>query len=522
MGRFKFFIFGISLIIAIGSITTYWIISKTDSFGDEIISNTSDTFKDNLVSFLVTVNHSVDEINSNTDSILTDIPNMEKLNGLYSEMILSDRYLEGVALSNEKYSYIIYREKSTWATTFDINLMDSTSEWKRLNNNLEVVSEWTDVATSYLSQDNIVEIHDKLKSSQFIWNVNDSPVPELPNMLSVVFNAKDQKGSTITTGLIYNTKNISRDFVSVLKYDKPLVSILTDNRNFVTPILTTDSSSIKIYGKLRSQIENILANWHNNDSLKPSSYSFEMLNQIFWTRIVALQPRVGISGFAVTISAEDLAGMEKKQEQKYLYISILFALLSIIIFIFKLRKPKVNKEKITKLEIPTKEELLEIIGKGETEYVEFKSSLRWDYRQEIVNKVLENVILKSINAFANAKGGKLIIGVDDEMQILGLQNDFNTLKKKDADYFELHLRKLINNQYGIAFSNENLSMSFYDIDGDIICLIQIVAAESPVFLKTKNKQGAEIEKFYVRSGNASQEISSLTEINEYINIRFDK
>ena len=522
MGRFKFIIFGISLIISVGSLITYWIVSKEDSFSDEIISHTSDAFKENLNKFLDSVTLAVDELNSNTRSISEDTPDMEQLNKLYSEMILSDKYLMGIALSDEKFSYIIFREKSTWATTFDIDMTDSTSEWKRLNNKLEIVSEWTDVATSYPSKSNIKEIEERLKSSQFVWNVNDSPVPDSPNMLSIVFNTKNQKGEKIITGLIYNSLNLSRDFASVLKYEKPLVSILANNKKIVTPIITTDSSSIAVYGKLGSQIESIVENWYKSDGLKSSSFSYEKLSQIFWTRVVSLESKVGINGFAVTISAQDLAKTEQKQEQKYLYISILFALLSLIFFIFKMRKSKNTSKKIAEIEIPSTEELMGIISKGETEYVEFKSSLRWDYRQEIVNKVLENVILKSINAFANAKGGKLIIGVDDDMQILGLQNDFNTLKKQDADYFELHLRKLINNQYGIAFSNENLRMSFYNIDYKIICLIQIIAAENPIFLKTKNKQGAEVEKFYVRSGNASQEISSLTEINEYINIRFDK
>jgi hypothetical protein len=39
-------------------------------------------------------------------------------------------------------------------------------------------------------------------------------------------------------------------------------------------------------------------------------------------------------------------------------------------------------------------------------------------------------------------------------------------------------------------------------------------------VKVKNNQGKMVEKFYVRSGNSSQEITSLQEINEYINDRF--
>jgi hypothetical protein len=66
-----------------------------------------------------------------------------------------------------------------------------------------------------------------------------------------------------------------------------------------------------------------------------------------------------------------------------------------------------------------------------------------------------------------------------------------------------------------------LKISFPKINDKIICIIQIKASKNPIFLKTRNKQGNEIEKFYVRSGNASQQLSSLTDINEYVKIRFD-
>jgi hypothetical protein len=50
----------------------------------------------------------------------------------------------------------------------------------------------------------------------------------------------------------------------------------------------------------------------------------------------------------------------------------------------------------------------------------------------------------------------------------------------------------------------------------------VFAAKEPLYLKIKNKNGILEEKFYVRSGNSSQEIISIAEINEYINTRFKK
>jgi membrane protein YdbS with pleckstrin-like domain len=71
----------------------------------------------------------------------------------------------------------------------------------------------------------------------------------------------------------------------------------------------------------------------------------------------------------------------------------------------------------------------ELIAGGENQYVEFKSSLLWDYHQQKVNKNLYEPVMKNLTAFMNTTGGALLIGVDDDGRILGLEEDIKTLKK---------------------------------------------------------------------------------------------
>jgi Predicted transcriptional regulator containing an HTH domain and an uncharacterized domain shared with the mammalian protein Schlafen len=73
---------------------------------------------------------------------------------------------------------------------------------------------------------------------------------------------------------------------------------------------------------------------------------------------------------------------------------------------------------------------VQLIENGENEQIEFKSSIRYDYFRKTTNRELELVIAKTIVGFMNAKGGKLILGVDDDGNILGLEKDFKTLKHK--------------------------------------------------------------------------------------------
>jgi len=80
----------------------------------------------------------------------------------------------------------------------------------------------------------------------------------------------------------------------------------------------------------------------------------------------------------------------------------------------------------------------DLIEEGESDELEFKSSLRWDVCDGCVNKKLEEVIIKTVAAFTNSDGGTLLIGVDDDGNVLGLENDYAALGNADKDKFELH------------------------------------------------------------------------------------
>lgn len=163
--------------------------------------------------------------------------------------------------------------------------------------------------------------------------------------------------------------------------------------------------------------------------------------------------------------------------------------------------------------------LEELLAEGESEELEFKSSLRWDYKQGGVNKALERVIVKTISAFANSDGGMLIIGVDDNGNALGLENDYSSLDA-DKDKFELHLRNLLNQQLGVSFVASSIRTQFPLVNDVEICQVEVLPAKQPVLLEVKDKNGTKSEKIYVRSGNSSQELS-MSEFNQYRKGRFD-
>lgn len=147
---------------------------------------------------------------------------------------------------------------------------------------------------------------------------------------------------------------------------------------------------------------------------------------------------------------------------------------------------------------PANEEVQELILSGESDTVEFKSTLRYDLRSKEVNKKLEYVIAKTIAAFLNGEGGNLFIGVDDNQNMLGLVDDMSTLSKPSIDGLELHLVEIIKKYIGAGLIS-HVKISFPIVEDTQICRIKVSKSGKPVFTQYEGR-----EDFFVRSGCSSQ------------------
>ena len=165
-------------------------------------------------------------------------------------------------------------------------------------------------------------------------------------------------------------------------------------------------------------------------------------------------------------------------------------------------------------------QIKDIIKNGENAGLEFKSTLRFDLNQKQLNKNLEHAILKSVAAFNNTDGGLLIIGVSDDARVLGLENDYTTLKKPDKDGFELHLRAMISQAYGQHFAARRIEIFFPVLENKEVCVVKVKKGHSALYTNITDKNGVKQEKFYIRLGNSSREIEKLSDIVDYQNQRF--
>ncbi len=155
---------------------------------------------------------------------------------------------------------------------------------------------------------------------------------------------------------------------------------------------------------------------------------------------------------------------------------------------------------IAQLEDELSKDLGALIRRGEDDSLEFKSSFRYDYRLQKVNKALEAVIVKTLAGFMNTEGGSLLIGVADDGSIIGLVSDFQTLQRKDSDGYTQALMSTVAERLGTP-ACRLLRILFHRQDGKEVCRIIVTPSPVPVYAK-EDKQS----KFYIRTGSGTREM----------------
>jgi len=150
---------------------------------------------------------------------------------------------------------------------------------------------------------------------------------------------------------------------------------------------------------------------------------------------------------------------------------------------------------------------------GESSSVEYKASIRWDVDQNKINKELEKVIIKTIDGFLNFEGGTLLIGIDDNGGLIGIEKDILTLKIKNIDGFQQLLINLISEYLGAEYS-QYINITFEKVDDKFVCIVNINKAPQSVFVREKDTK-----LFYIRSGNTTKLLNS-EEAHNYIQLHW--
>jgi signal-transduction protein with cAMP-binding, CBS, and nucleotidyltransferase domain len=151
----------------------------------------------------------------------------------------------------------------------------------------------------------------------------------------------------------------------------------------------------------------------------------------------------------------------------------------------------------------------DIIRQGETEKIEFKSTLRFNIHTGKPGREIEHAALKSIAAFLNSWGGILIIGVDDKKNIIGLDAD----KFENDDRAMLHLTNMVKERIGTHVM-QFINCSVEPVESRKVMRIDVSPSNLPAYLSNNNE-----EFFYIRTGPSTTELRPSL-IYDYIDNRF--
>ncbi|MEX1177033.1 MAG: type I restriction endonuclease [Nitriliruptor sp.] len=157
-------------------------------------------------------------------------------------------------------------------------------------------------------------------------------------------------------------------------------------------------------------------------------------------------------------------------------------------------------------------------------YLEYKATFRTHTRGDAVGEVskpLETASIKTIAAFLNSRpGGTLLIGVNDDGTVHGLESDYASLRrdaKDDADVFLLHLNQAVANAVGQAAA-ANVTSEILTIDGRDLCRVHVRPSKFPVdatVTYVKNGQHEKKTQLFGRFGNATKPITDPNETEKY-------
>jgi hypothetical protein len=144
--------------------------------------------------------------------------------------------------------------------------------------------------------------------------------------------------------------------------------------------------------------------------------------------------------------------------------------------------------------------IAEIIAEGEGMHAEFKRSARWSHINGEKEKESELEVVRSLAGFMNARGGTLLIGIDDSGKVAGLNGDYKNIQKRpNRDGFQTWLTTDVLRPRLGPVAYRYLSISFEVFPQGEVCRIDARSSPEPVYVDQK--------RFFVRAHSTTQELS---------------
>jgi len=428
------------------------------------------------------------------------IPMLEDLSNV-SSIIIAD---------SEGRSYLLTRKDNVWLTRFvDRNKSEEKAWFKSWREDGSLLKEWTEKVD-----------YDARKRPWYKGAVKAGPDGKVFWTTPYVFFNKKMTG--ITAAASWSELD-APEKIQVVAYDV----CLDDIYQTVTNLHVSDNGEAFLFnekgavlqGRLgderlppratlfvpyeqlpKQNIANAIVLWKKQLDTNGDPVSFVLGQQKWWADFYPIGPENLSLRLGIVIPESDFFAF--KQRNYYVVASIAGVLLcGVLLVIFltrkytreiqKMRHRVINRENLA-------DDIRKLIEAGESESLEFKSTMRQNLKSKKPGKEIELAWLKTVVAYLNTDGGFLLFGVADDGEIVGMGPDLFL----SDDHCLRHFKNLIHQHIGIEFANM-IYFDLVELDGKVIGLVDCNPADEPAFLLNKDT-----EEFFVRSGPATIKLSS--------------
>lgn len=249
-------------------------------------------------------------------------------------------------------------------------------------------------------------------------------------------------------------------------------------------------------GDYRSARDYAVQHWLSNDVAVNAPVNFRINGTDWWAGFSPLRNEVQLNWLAILLPESHIMDAVQDRWSNLGLIALGILLSGLCMAAVMVRKYSFQLKDLPQNAIRQESFLHDIaalIKAGESANAEFKSTVRKNLQTGKNGKEIELAWLKSVSAFMNSDGGIIIIGVNDNGTITGLEAD----EFANHDKCLLHCKNLLNTHIGAEVSRY-IHVRIGTIEEMDIVAIECERVRRPVFLRVGKN-----EDFYIRSGPSS-------------------
>ncbi|QJB54933.1 ATP-binding protein [Pseudodesulfovibrio sp. zrk46] len=235
----------------------------------------------------------------------------------------------------------------------------------------------------------------------------------------------------------------------------------------------------------------------------PFSYSVD--GEVWWSYVMPLSVFGDTLSLGVAVPRKNIVSALTSDRFLQMFGGALVLFASAVLFVLYRNRARIEAIGVGQKKPRTASDILALIEEGESRTLEFKQTMRFNLKSGKNGREIEHAAMKTVAGFLNSDGGTLLVGVADNGDITGFDED----KFESEDKAMLHFNNLVNSHIGTEFSRY-LDTKIVEIEGKHVLRAYCLPASAPAIL-----DNGKSEEFYVRSGPASRQLS-LSQFYEWL------